>query len=423
MPRSVKELSAKAVQNLREPKTYAVGGTPGLLLVVRDGGARSWLLRYTFAGRRREMGLGSYPEVSLAEARERGSAARRAASQGEDPIAARQQQKAELIEAAKPKLTVAEAVDLAWKAQNLKGEKNSKRWRGTLMNHVVPALGADTPLEDVTVADVEKILLPLWTTKHETAVRVRVRLSKVFRHAIAKEEMPPGFVNPCRWEEGLAEILPKVRRGGGHQPSIPWKMAPSWYSAVSKIEGVSALVLRFIALTAVRSGEALKMTDAEVDLDAGLWVVPAERTKTSERHAVPLSRQAIELIKASPRMEGSPFVFPAPRGGHLSNMSPSMTMRRLHAATVNAGGTGWPDEVSGKPAVAHGLRSTFRVWAAEHEWDPVLASLALGHQVGSAVERAYQRSKLVEKRREMMQQWADFVTGAPSSETTPKSAD
>lgn len=284
------------------------------MLNGKDSGARNWILRASIAGRRVEIGLGPFPEVSLAAARAKAAEDRAAIREGRNPVAERREARAALLAEAKPKLSVAEAIDLAWESRRdgLKGDKNARRWKSSLTIHVVPKIG-DKALEAVGVEDIVGILRPLWGTKQETAAKVRSRLEAVFDYAIAHKLIPP-MENPCRWRGNLALILPKANDAGGHQPSVQWREAPSWYSAVCKMPGTGALALRFLALTAVRSGEVTDMTFDEHDLDAGLWIIPAERTKTGRIHRVPLSTEAMALVEASPRMEGSPFVFPAPRG-------------------------------------------------------------------------------------------------------------
>lgn len=410
MPLVAKELTPIALKRL-PPGTHAVGGVAGLMLNVKESGARSWILRVAIAGKRREIGLGPFPEVGLAAAREKAAADKEAIRQGHDPAADRAKARAILLAESTPKLTVKEAIRQTHEAHEggFSSPKNAKRWLGTLETHVVPRLG-DRPLEDVTTDDVLGILKPLWLDQNETATKVRSRFEKVFDYVAAHKLVPPRE-NPCRWKGHLQVLLPKLGkdRQGGRQPSVPWREAPSWYAAVCTMPGVASLALRFLALTAVRSGEVTDMEWSELDLDAGLWTIPAERTKTGKIHRVPLSAEALALIEAAPRMEDSPFVFAAPRGAAFSNMALSAVMRRMQATETKAGRPGWLDEVSQRPAVPHGLRATFRTWASEIGADPVLAEICLGHNVGTAVQRAYDRSEKVEARRGLLQQWADYL--------------
>ena len=194
-----------------------------------------------------------------------------------------------------------------------------------------------------------------------------------------------------------------------HFPALSLKDAPGWWHALGEREGMAARALQFACLTAARSGEVRGMVWDEVDLDAALWIVPAERMKAGREHREPLTKGAVKLLKALPRLERSPYVFYAPQGGMLSDMSVSAVMRRMQEAEEKAGRPGWLDARSGRPAVPHGLRSTFRDWAAETGQEHALAELALSHTVGSAVERAYLRSDMLERRRRMMERWSMFL--------------
>ena len=414
MPRVAKELSPIQLKRL-PPGIHAVGGVAGLLLVVKETGARNWLLRVAIAGRRRELGLGPFPEVSLAAARAKAADHREAVREGRDPAAERASARAALAVASKPKLTVIEAARRCHSAHSggFSSEKNAKRWLGTLETHVFPAMGQRS-LETITVTDVVGLLTPLWLDQNETASKVRARFEKVFDFAVANKLIAP-MDNPCRWKGNLQVLMPKLpkdKRAGGHQPSVPWRLAPSWWAVLKTMPGVAPLALQFLALTAVRSGEVTDAEWSEVDLDAGLWQIPAGRTKTGKAHLIPLSEAALDIVRHVPRMDGSPLVFTAPRGGAFSNMAISAVMRRMQSKAAEAGGEGWLDEVSRRPAVPHGLRSTFRTWAAEAGVDHAIAEMALGHQVGSAVERAYNRSGMVEARRGVMSAWAEYLTAA-----------
>lgn len=419
MPRVAKKLTPVELKHL-PPGTHAVGGVAGLMLNVKESGARSWILRVAIAGKRREIGLGPFPEVSLGAARERASVDKEAIRQGRDPAAARAKARAILLAESKPKLTVKEAITKAHEAHagRFSSEKNGKRWAGTLLTHVVPHLG-DRPLESVTDDDVLAILRPLWITQNETATKVRSRFQQVFQHAIEEKLIPP-MDNPCLYA-GLRSRLKKLGdpTRGDHQPSVPWRRAPEFYSRLGTMPGTAALALRFLMLVGCRSAEVTDAVWSEFDLDAEggpLFTVPAERTKTGRRsgrdHLVPPSRQAVALLKVAPRMEGSPFVFPAPRGGAFSNMALSAVMRRMHATEVKRGEAGFLDADNGRPAVPHGLRASFRSWAAAKRIDWDVAEMILGHETGTKVERAYNRDELLPERRVVLQQWADFVTGA-----------
>jgi integrase len=202
----------------------------------------------------------------------------------------------------------------------------------------------------------------------------------------------------------------KVAKTDNH-PALALSDAPAWFAALHWREGTAARALEFLALVAARSGEVRGMTWAELDLERKLWIVPAARMKASREHRVPLTDEAAALLKAMPRLARSPYVFAAPRGGQLSDTPVSAVMRRMQMAEEKAGRTGWLDPRSGRPAVPHGLRSTFRDWAAEQGYDRDMSEIALAHNVGTEVERAYRRSDMLERRRAMMAAWARFLRG------------
>ena len=229
--------------------------------------------------------------------------------------------------------------------------------------------------------------------------------------------------NPARWAGNLSELLPKTGNVAvnGNHPAVSLADLPRWWADLQNREGMAARALQFLTLTAARSGEVRGMTWDEVDLEARLWTVPAERMKMSREHRVPLTDEAVAILRALPRMEGSPFVFFAPRGGMLSDMTISAVMRRIQDAEVkrlsevdreagrkpSSAPRGYLDPRSKRPAVPHGLRSTFRDWVAEHTSYPgEMAEVALAHKIPNAVEAAYRRGDQLEKRREMMDDWA-----------------
>lgn len=411
MPPVARPMSPIELKRL-EAGDHAVGGVAGLMLIVKESGAKNWILRVTIAGRRRELGLGPYPEVSLADARRRAAEDREAVRLGRDPAAERAAARKALAEVSKRALTVREAAFACYDSHKggFSSEKNAKRWLGTLETHVLPVFGTRA-LASITATDVVNLLKPIWLDQNETAAKVRGRLEKVFDYALAHELIEP-MENPCRWKGNLQMLLPKLGkdRQGGHQPSLPWQRAPAWWQALAKMPGTAPLALRFLALTAVRSAEVTDAVWGEFDLEAKLWTIPAVRTKTGKPHVVPLSEAAMAILEKAPREVGSDFVFTAPRGGTFSNMALSAVMRRMQGKAEAAGVEGWLDERSKRPAVPHGLRATFRTWAAEQGVDRDIAEMALGHAVGSAVERAYQRSGMVEKRREVMEAWAGYLT-------------
>ena len=418
MPKKARELSAVEVKRLRHPgtgrnATFAVGGVDGLLLQVTPQGGRSWLLRARIAGKRHELGLGGFPDVTLAQARERAREMRDAIWRGVDPVAERKAARAALAAEAKRGLTFADAVDryLAAKLSEFRNAKHAKQWRSTLDKYAAPALG-DMAVADIAVSDVQRALEPIWSDKTETASRLRGRIEAVLAWATVAGYRRGD--NPARWRGNLDAILPKPGKvaKAGNWPALQLDDAARWFADLRRRDGMATRALEFCAITAARSGEVRGATWDEVDLDAGLWTIQGDRMKAGKAHRVPLTAEAVALLRALPRLEGSPFVFPAARGGMLSDMSLSAAMKRIHAADVKAGNGGFLDKATGKPAVPHGLRSTFRDWCAERtDYPRDMAEIALAHVVGSDVERAYRRGDMLEKRRQMMAAWGRFLRG------------
>lgn len=426
MPRTAKELSALDVRRLRHPGTggnvtFAVGGVSGLLMQITPNGGRTWLLRVMVGEKRREIGLGGFPEVTLAQARERAREAKDKIRQGIDPVEERKAARASLVAAQRRGLSFEDAVDryLAAKLDAFKNAKHRQQWRNTLETYALPELGAML-VQDVTVQDVLRVLNQpvteagetFWQAKTETASRLRGRIEAVLSWATVAGHRSGD--NPARWAGNLKELLPapsKVAKRDNH-PAVQLDDAPRWFAAIRPRTGMGNRALEFTALTAVRSQEVRGARWEEIDLKAGMWTIPAQRMKMEREHRVPLSADALALLKALPRMEGNPLVFPAPRGGELSDMTLSAAMKRLHQADVDGGGPGFVDRVSKRPAVPHGLRSTFRDWVAERTHFPGdMAEVALAHKVSNAVEASYRRGDMVEKRRTMMEAWAGFLTG------------
>jgi integrase len=408
-------LSVAKVKTAKPGKHHDGGGT-GLLLRVDENGGRFWIQRIVIQGKRREIGLGGFPTVGLADARKVAFANKQLAYSGGDPLAERRK--------ARETLTFADAVDryLSAKLDEFRNEKHRKQWRATLDSYARPVLG-DMPVRSIGVADVLRALHPIWSDKTETASRLRGRIENVLSWAtVAGHREGP---NPARWKGNLSELLPKAAKvaKSDNQPALALGAVAGWWADLAQREGMAARALEFITLTAARSGEVRGMkwdeihfglqdkTDTTDKTPRAIWTIPASRMKNGREHRVPLTKEAVALLEALPRLEDSPFVFFAPRGGALSDMSISAVMRRMQEAEVKAGRAGWVDPKNKRPAVPHGLRSTFRQWAAEGGYPRDMAEMALAHFIGSEVERAYQRSDMLERRRAMMADWAGFLRG------------
>lgn len=399
MPRKASELNALAVSRLTKPGLHAVGGVSGLSLQVTPTGARTWILRTVIGGKRREMGLGGFPDVPLAEAREKARAAKRSIKDdGIDPIEQRKVARSKLRAEQAKAITFRQAA-AAYIAAHEHGWKNAKhaaQWTSTLETYAYPKIGG-LHVRDVDDAHVMEILTPIWTTKTETASRLRGRIEKVLDWAIASKYRDGP--NPARWKGNLDVRLAQPSKVASvqHHAALPYDEMGNFMAELRKVEGMGARALEFSILTASRSGEVRGATWAEIDLDKALWVIPEARMKAGKEHHVPLSPDAVALLKALPRLGDSPYLFPGTKG-QLSDMTLTAALKRM-------GRTG---------LTAHGFRSTFRDWAAERTNYPrEVCEHALAHQLKDKAEAAYQRGSLFDKRRGLMDDWAKYC-GMPS---------
>ena len=374
-----------------------VGGVAGLGLNVNTGGSRSWVFRARVAGVRRDMGLGGYPDVTLAQARELARVARAKIRAGVDPIEEARAARSALIAARMSAVSFSKATEQYLEAHEAgwSNPKHRQQWENTLTTYAGPKIG-QMLVRDIELPHVLSVLEPIWREKTETASRLRGRMESVLDWASAR-----GYrsgPNPARWKGHLDKLLPAPGRIAktDHHRSLPHEDMPAFFAALRQQDGSGARALEFTILTAARSGEARGATWEEFDLTAGKWVIPAGRMKAKKEHRVALSAQAVALLKTQQELRVSDFVFPSPKeDGMLSDMTLTAVLRRMKV-----------------DAVPHGFRSTFRNWTAETTNCPrEIAELALAHTVGSEVERAYMRSDLFEKRRVLMQDWADFVSG------------
>jgi len=418
MPKMVSEMSPIEVRRLRHPGsgrnvTFAAGGVSGLLLQITPSGARSWILRTLIRGKRRSIGLGGYPDVTLAQARERAREVKDKVWRNIDPVAEKMAARAALLTARRKTMTFADAFDRYCEAKlsELGSDADRVRWRSSIQRYALPQIG-DMPVGDLAVQDILKVLEPVWIEKTETASRVRARIEAILSWATVAGHRAGD--NPARWAGNLKELLPAPSKvaTSGNQPAVALSDAPAWFEALRQRQGTGARALEFAVMCASRSGEVRGALWDEVDLNKALWTISAARMKMDREHRVPLSGDAVALLQALPRLQDNPLVFPAARGGQLSDMTLSATMKRMHEADIAAGGAGWLDPQNKRPSVPHGVRSTFRDWAAEQtDYPGELAEIALAHKIGSAVEAAYRRGDMLEKRRKMMTDWAAFLGG------------
>ncbi|WP_127562826.1 tyrosine-type recombinase/integrase [Nioella ostreopsis] len=422
MPKESKSLSPLAVKRL-PPGVHAVGGVPGLHLQVRETGGRSWLLRAKIGGRRREMGLGPYPEVGLADARAEAARARAVIRSGGDPIAERKAVKAALAGAARRGKTFSEVLEeyAAEKLTELKEERYRAQWLGAVRKYAVPVLN-NMPVQDIGLEEVLRVLSPIWSEKTATATKLRGRLNQILSFATVK-----GYrdgVNPAAWKDNLSQVLPSPDTVADreHYPAVQLKDLERWWCDLQTREGMGPLAIAFQAMTVSRSGLIRFATWDEVDFEAALWTVQPgrraskipPRNRGGRPHRVPLTDDMISLLKSVPRFQGSSLIFPGSRGRELSDGALGALMDAMHVADVKRGGPGFVDRETKKRAVPHGFRSTFRVWVSDHTtFDGDMAEVALLHKVGSKVAQAYDRSDRLEKRKEMMNRWVKVLkTGA-----------
>lgn len=396
MPKKAKELGPLDVKRLVEPGLHAVGGVAGLHLQILPSGGRSWVLRIVIGGKRREVGLGGFPDVPLALAREKAREVREAVQQGRDPIAERAAARSALAAQRGAEITFDECAEkfISAKSAEWKNAKHVAQWSATLTTYASPVVGT-MQVRDIELSHVVKILEKddFWTTKTETASRVRGRIEAVLDWATVR-----GYrkgENPARWKGHLDKVLatPKKVQKVEHHAALPVDEIGAFMRDLREREGIAARALEVLILTAARSGEVRGMTWGEINLDEAVWIVPAERMKAKREHRVPLSSRVIEVLRSLPVVAGE-LVFPGMReGSPLSDMTVTAVLKRMGRGDLTA----------------HGFRSTFRDWAAERTNYPrEVAEAALAHTIENKVEAAYRRGDLFEKRRRMMEDWSRF---------------
>lgn len=405
MPRLAKALSALEVSRLKKPGMHFVGEVPGLALNVSPSGAKSWVLRVSVGARRRDIGLGGYPAVSLAAARQKARAARDSIRQGVDPVEAKEAARSAMKarQAAAKTFDQCVAAFIETKEAEWSNAKHAAQWRSTLQRYASPIIGSIL-VRDIGTAHVMEVLRPIWLTKTETATRLRGRIEAVLDYAIVHGLRAEP--NPARWRGQLDKLLPKPRKVAPveHHVAVPVSEVGAFMTKLRQYDGIAARCLEFAVLTVARSGEARSARWADIDLESKVWTIPAPKMKAKRAHRVPLSPAAVALLQSMPRFADVPLVFPSRKSGAmLSDMALTQLMRR-------AGATGIDRQGNRAPAVPHGFRSTFRDWAAERTGHPrEVVEHALAHVVASATEAAYFRSDLFERRRHLMNDWAAFL--------------
>lgn len=397
MARKAKELSALVVSRLETPGLWFVGGVAGLALQVLNSGARTWILRVMVAGKRRDMGLGGYPDVTLAGAKEKARKARDEISEGKDPIEDRKAAKSALAASRAAALTFQQAATsyISAKSVEWKNAKHLSQWTNSLTTYAYPVIGV-VLVRDVEQSHILRVLEPIWLEKTETATRVRQRIEAILDWAMARGYRPKSD-NPARWRGHLDKLLASPRKVAKveHHAALPYGEIAAFMVELRSHDGLGARALEFAILTAARSGEVRGACWSEINLDTAIWVIPGDRMKAGREHRVPLSDAVLALLNAQPRIVGCDWVFPSVRQTPLSDATLGAVIKRM-----------------GRDVTTHGFRSTFRDWGAECTSYPgEVLEMALAHTVGNAVEAAYRRGDLFEKRQKMMQDWAKYCAG------------
>lgn len=390
---AIHKLTPRKVETA-SPGKYEDGG--GLRLVVSQTGAKKWVLRFTIKGKRREMGLGSFPDIGLADAREKSIQYRKQVKDGIDPIENR------LIETeVTPTFTTCAARYIRAHRRGWKNYKHSRQWVSTIKTYVRPVIGKKQ-VDTIVTDDILKILSPIWNTKTETAKRIQGRIENILDYAAAHNYRDSQ--NPAQWRGHLNKLLPKPSRVKTvtHHPAMPYEDVSPFMALLSQSESISSLALRFLILTATRTSEVLLAEWSEINIKEAVWVIPAHRMKAKREHRIPLPNIAMDVLKRLPRSEDNPYLFPGTRYGKpLSNMALLQLMRGMG---YGVGG----DQGSYVP---HGFRSSFRDWSGEVSHFPRdVAEMALAHTIENKVEAAYRRGDLFDKRRLMMKEWSDYLT-------------
>jgi len=377
------QLTAKFVAQVTTPGVYRDG--LGLLLRVEPSGSKRWVLRTAVNKKRRDLGLGSARDLTLAQVREKAFEMRKAARTGRDPTAEHRQS-----------ISFKQAAEKVH-AERIKGWRNGKhgaQWLATLKAYAMPVIG-EKQVSEILPADVLRVLAPIWLKRPETARRVRQRIGVVLDWAATEGYRSHLAVNAAHV---VTRGLPRQPRAKKRHAALPWRDVPAFLIKVRATPSADAVryALEFLLLTAGRTAEIINAAWSEIDLDEARWTVPAGRMKAGVEHRVPLSQQAVQLLhEVRARWPNSRLVFPGRHGRQpLSNMAMLMLMRRLKVK-----------------AVPHGLRSSFRDWASETRQDRDLAEAALAHTLSNKTEAACARSDLFDQRRPLMQAWADFCSG------------
>jgi integrase len=392
--------SVKAATSVKSPKPGMHPDGFGLYLCVAASGSASWVYRYKINKHAHDMGLGSLDDITLAEARDLADVARRKVRDGIDPVAERKAAKLSASLSSAKAMTFKQCAE-AFIAAHRAGWSNvahAAQWPSSLERHVYSAIG-NLPVSAIDLPLMLQVLEPIWSTRPETASRVRGRIESVLDWATVRG-LRTGD-NPARWRGHLESLLPKKTkvRAIKHHAALPYSALPEFMVALRQHQSIPARALEFVVLTAARAGEVIGARWDEIDAANRLWIIPADRMKARKEHRVPLSDAAMAIVEQMAEVRTSDLVFTGIRGGVVAENA----MRRI------------AQQLAGAPVTVHGFRSSHRDWAAERSSFPTeVAEMALGHVVGTAVERAYRRGDLFEKRRQLAEAWARYCSTPPA---------
>lgn len=378
----IHKLSARKVQSIKKTGRHSDGG--GLYLNVTKTGGKSWCYMWVRSGRRREMGLGGVPGVTLSTARERAQSARELIANDKDPILERQK---------KIVVTFGEAADhlVETLKQDWSSEKHRQQWQRTVTHYCKPI--RKIAVSEIDTDDVLRVLKPIWTTKEETARRLRSRIERILDYSSAHNWR--SGENSARWNGHLKDILPKRDKSKiKNFAAMPYENVPAFLKKLKAVNSLPALALEFSVLTAARTNETLGAQWCEIDIEAKLWTIPAERMKAKQEHRVPLTDRVVEILLSTKMYQCSDYVFPGTKKGKsLSNMTMAMLLRRVETGHCTV----------------HGFRSCFRDWCGDRTDHPrEIAEAALAHKIGNKVEQAYRRRHALDKRRLLMDEWSSY---------------
>lgn len=384
------------LKSISKPGSYSDGD--GLFLKVGRSGSKSWIYRYQLAGHRRDVGLGRYPDVSLSDARKERNKLKRDVKSGIDPLHKKEvektKQKMERKGAESKKQTFKKCAEtyMDLKEPEWRNAKHAQQWRNTLKTYAYPVIGG-LPVAEVELDDVLKVLQPIWLEKTETATRVRNRIELVLDYASVMKYR--NGENPARWRGNLESIMSKPSKIHivKHHPALPYDDIAGFMELLQQRKGLAAQALMLTILTATRTQGILGAKWDEFEFQKKVWTIPASRMKVPKEHRIPLSEQTLALLDDISQSRDSGFVFPGKKNKPLSNMAMANVLKRMNRNDITV----------------HGFRSTFRDWVAEKTNFPQrVAETAMAHQIKDGAEAAYQRGDLLEKRKELMEAWADY---------------